>query len=62
MDVLSQEEISALLAKDQGSADKSTDSSTGILSDSDKDAIGEVANISMGNGSDDIVFAGKQES
>ena len=46
--VLSQEEISALLAKDQGSADKSTDSSTGILSDSDKDAIGEVANISMG--------------
>lgn len=46
--VLSQEEISALLAKDQGSADKSTDSGTEILSDSDKDAIGEVANISMG--------------
>lgn len=46
--VLSQEEISALLANDQGSADKNTDGGTEILSDSDKDAIGEVANISMG--------------
>ena len=46
--VLSQEERSALLAKDQGSADKNTDSGTQVLSDSDKDAIGEVANISMG--------------
>lgn len=46
--VLSQEEISALLANDQGSADKNTDSSVDALSETDKDAIGEVANISMG--------------
>ena len=43
--VLSQEEISALLAKDQGSADKNTDSGT-----------------QYGNGGNDAVFAGKQES
>ena len=44
--VLSQEEISALLANDDSSAD--ADSSVEVLSDRDKDTIGEIANISMG--------------
>lgn len=44
--VLSQEEISALLANGDGSAD--TDSDTETLSASDRDTIGEIANISMG--------------
>ena len=44
--VLSQEEISALLANDDSSAD--ADSSAEVLSDRDKDTIGEIANISMG--------------
>lgn len=46
--VLSQEEISALLANDVGSANGGTDSSSDVLSDRDKDTIGEIANISMG--------------
>ena len=44
--VLSQEEISALLANDDSSA--GSGDSTEILSDRDKDTIGEIGNISMG--------------
>ena len=44
MDVLSQEEINALLNEPEGAAGNGGDS----LSDTEKDAIGEIANISMG--------------
>ena len=44
MDVLSQEEINALLNEPDGAAGNGGDS----LSDTEKDAIGEIANISMG--------------
>ena len=44
MDVLSQEEINALLNEPDGANGNSGDS----LSDTEKDAIGEIANISMG--------------
>ena len=44
--VLSQEEISALLANDDSSA--GSGDSTEILSDREKDTIGEIGNISMG--------------
>lgn len=44
--ILSQEEINALLSDDTGSG--SAASEEGTLSDHEKDAIGEIANISMG--------------
>lgn len=43
--VMSQEEISALL---NSSAEGSAASNEELLSDNEKDAIGEIANISMG--------------
>lgn len=48
--VLSQEEINALLNNpDESAADPAAENQTGdVLSDKEKDAIGEVANISMG--------------
>ena len=52
--MLSQDEINALLngvdlSADSGASDSTTSSSTGDdLTDIEKDAIGEVANISMG--------------
>ena len=47
MDVLSQEEINALLNEPDGSAGESAGKGN-TLSDTEKDAIGEIANISMG--------------
>lgn len=47
MDVLSQEEINALLNEPDGSASESAGKGN-TLSDTEKDAIGEIANISMG--------------
>ena len=44
--VLSQEEINALLNDDSGS--DSSDTNDRLLTDEEKDAIGEIANISMG--------------
>ena len=44
--VLSQEEINALLNDDSGS--DSSDKNDRLLTDEEKDAIGEIANISMG--------------
>lgn len=52
--VLSQEEINALLNEPGAEA---SDSAENELSDAQKDAIGEIANISMGTGGDNVVFA-----
>lgn len=46
--VLSQEEISALLANDDGAKDANADNAAETLSAGDRDTIGEIANISMG--------------
>ncbi len=48
--VLSQEEISALL-NNPDDANKND-----LLTDAEKDAIGEIGNISMGNSGNNIVF------
>lgn len=57
--VMSQEEINALL---NGSEDSSEQPKEEVLTEKEKDTIGEIANISMGTGSDHAVFSGKPKS
>jgi flagellar motor switch protein FliN/FliY len=47
-DMLSQEEIDALLRGDSGSSQPNSSSPEQILTDEEKDALGEIGNISMG--------------
>ena len=47
-DMLSQEEIDALLKGDSGPAQPSSSSAEQVLSEDEKDALGEIGNISMG--------------
>ncbi|MDF2839893.1 MAG: flagellar motor switch protein FliN [Clostridia bacterium] len=47
-DMLSQEEIDALLRGDSGPSQPNSSSTEQILSDEEKDALGEIGNISMG--------------
>ena len=47
-DMLSQEEIDALLKGDSGSSQPNSSSAQNVLTDEEKDALGEIGNISMG--------------
>lgn len=57
--VMSQEEINALL---NGSEDSSEQPKEEVLTEKEKDTIGEIAQYQYGNGSDHAVFSGKPKS
>lgn len=59
--MLSQEEINALLGNMNTGSSSTQTSNDAILSDEEKDAIGEISNICMGYGGNNAVLTGKPE-
>lgn len=55
-EMLSQEELDALL---NGGGDGNQPGSTDVLTDVEKDAVGEISNICMGFCSDNVIHIGK---
>lgn len=58
--VMSQEEINALLNGSEDSSEQKPQEE--VLTEKEKDTIGEIAQYQYGNGSDHAVFSGKPKS